>query len=57
MCSSGYDRRILFYDINEKKIVKRLETDYPLTALGFSPDGFTLAAGTLSGEVLVYDLR
>ena len=57
MCSASLDKKICFFDITQKKMVKKLETEYPLTALGFSPDGFTLAAGTLNGKILIYDLR
>ena len=57
LCSAGLDQRILFYDIKEKKVIKQLESDAPLTSLAFNCDGFTVAAGTLYGDIKVYDLR
>ena len=57
LCSSGLDQRLLFYDIREKKVIKTLDSDAPLTCLAFNADGFTVAAGTLYGDIKVYDLR
>ena len=57
LCSSGLDQRLLFYDIQEKKLIKTLDSDSPLTCLAFNADGFTVAAGTLYGDIKVYDLR
>lgn len=57
MCTTGLDQRVQFYDINEKRVIKTLETEAPLTCLDFASDGYTIAAGTLYGTVLVYDLR
>eukprot|EP00026_Physarum_polycephalum_P003070 Phypoly_transcript_03079.p1 GENE.Phypoly_transcript_03079~~Phypoly_transcript_03079.p1 ORF type:complete len:801 (+),score=173.70 Phypoly_transcript_03079:95-2497(+) len=55
--SCGLDKKILFYDINEKKVLKVIPTDSPLNCLGFMEDGITLAAGDTKGKILVYDLR
>ncbi|KAG9306704.1 hypothetical protein G9A89_004251 [Geosiphon pyriformis] len=57
MCSSGLDKRIVLYDVGKKVSLKTLYTDSPLTTLAFKPDGFTLAAGTMQGDIIVYDLR
>lgn len=57
MCTSGLDQRINFYDTQEKKIVKTIEADAPLTCIAFNTDGHTLAGGTLYGTILIYDLR
>lgn len=57
LCSSGLDQRLLFYDIKEKKLIKMLDSDAPLTCLAFNADGWTVAAGTLYGDIKVYDLR
>lgn len=57
LCSSGLDQRLLFYDIQEKKLIKTLDSDSPLTCLAFNADGYTVAAGTLYGDIKVYDLR
>lgn len=47
--------------MNEKVLVKKIKTDYPLTQVAFCADGHTVAcAGTgLSNEgvIVVYDLR
>jgi hypothetical protein len=57
MCTGGLDQRINFYDTQERKLVKTIETEAPLTCVSFNSDGQTLAGGTLYGTVLVYDLR
>lgn len=57
MCTSGLDQRIQFYDTQDKKLVKTIEVDAPLTCISFCSDGHTLAGGTLYGTVLLYDLR
>ena len=57
MCTCGLDQRIQFYDTQEKKLVKTIDVDSPLTCLSFCSDGHTLAGGTLFGTVLLYDLR
>lgn len=57
MCTSGLDQRINFYDTQDKKLVKTIEADAPLTCISFCTDGHTLAGGTLYGTVLLYDLR
>jgi len=46
-----------FYDIHEKKIVKTMNIDAPLTALDFYSDGHTIAVGNLYGNINIYDLR
>ncbi|KAL4455475.1 hypothetical protein ABPG74_012627 [Tetrahymena malaccensis] len=55
--SASLDATINLYDINEKKVVKKLQCDSPITSLAFNHDGFTLIAGTLYGELMVYDLK
>lgn len=57
MCTSGLDQRINFYDTQERKIVKTIDVDAPLTCIAFNTDGHTLAGGTLYGTILIYDLR
>jgi WD40 repeat protein len=51
------DKKIVFYDISDKKVVKKLETTQPLTSISFFEDGHTIAVGTLSGSIFIYDLR
>lgn len=57
LCSVGLDQRINFFDSALQRCVKTFETGAPLTALSFSNDGNSIAVGTLSGGVLLYDLR
>ncbi|RIB08302.1 WD40-repeat-containing domain protein [Gigaspora rosea] len=57
MCSGGLDKRIVLYDVGKKTTMKTIHTDTPLTTLGFKADSVTVVAGTLQGNILVYDLR
>ena len=57
LCSAGLDCRALFYDVQAKKLVKSVTCEAPICSLDFMNDGFTLAAGTQTGKVLIYDLR
>lgn len=58
MCTVGIDKNIVFYDVNEGIIVKRIETDTPLQSVAFCTDGHTLAAGANGkGSILLFDLR
>jgi protein NEDD1 len=57
LCSVGLDQKVIFYDIRDKKIVKTLQAENPLTALAFSNDGHTIVVGSLYGGVSVYDLK
>ena len=61
MCSVGLDRQIIFYDIHEKIIVKRIMAPFPIASVSFCADGHTLAVGSsMNGQnmqCLVYDLR
>lgn len=42
---------LMSVNISEKKIVKIVNTDSPLTCLSFMEDGVTLASGTTQGKV------
>lgn len=57
LCSAGLDKLLLFYDVQANKLVKTMTCEAPLHSLDFMNDGFTVAAGTSTGKVLVYDLR
>jgi len=46
MCSVGLDRQIIFYDTNEKIIVKKILAPFPLNCVHFANDGHTLAVGS-----------
>jgi WD40 repeat protein len=61
MVSVGLDRQIVFYDISEKIIVKRILAPFPLSCVHFASDGHTIAVGSsMNGQnqqLLIYDLR
>ncbi|CAB4417648.1 unnamed protein product [Rhizophagus irregularis] len=57
LISAGMDKRIVLYDVSKKESLKNIHTDSPLTALAFRADCVTIAAGTLQGKILIYDLR
>ena len=61
MCSVGLDRQIIFYDIHDKLIVKKITAPFPIKSVNFSADGHTLAVGSsmngMSQQCLIYDLR
>jgi hypothetical protein len=57
LCSIGLDQRISFFDSAMQRSVKTIEANAPLTSLAFHRDGANLAVGTLSGAILLYDLR
>ncbi len=56
-CTVGKSKKITFYDIIEKKGVKEIITDSPITSLSFHYDGKTVAVSNQNGSVLIYDLR
>ena len=55
--SAGLDRRVIFYDVQQRSVVKTLQTDCALSALSFMEDGSTIAAGGASGVLLFLDLK
>ncbi|XP_047122734.1 protein NEDD1 isoform X1 [Hydra vulgaris] len=57
LCSCGLDKRIIFYDVTGKKMVKTINTEGPVTCCEFMHDGCTVAAGTASGRLYLFDLR
>jgi WD40 repeat protein len=57
LCSCGFDKKIYFYDIKEKKSVKIIQCEEPLSALTFHHDGHTIACGTLNGAIMIFDLK
>ena len=57
LSSTGFDKRIIFYDVCYKKIVKTINTDEPLTCCDFLHDGTTVAVGSASGHIYLFDLR
>lgn len=58
LASVGLDKNIVFYDINDKIIVKRIRGEFPFQSVSFCADGHTIAVGASnSGAILIYDLR
>ncbi len=58
LASVGLDKNIIFYDTNDKIIVKRIRSEFPFQSVSFCTDGHTIAIGASnSGAILVYDLR
>ena len=57
LSSAGMDGTIQFFDIMMGKNVKVIDTQNELTAMSFCPDGHTVAVGTTSGKILIYDLK
>merc|ERR1712226_645814 len=55
--ATGLDKRIIFYDVCYKKIVKTINTEEPLTCCDFLHDGTTVAVGAASGHIFLFDLR
>jgi WD40 repeat protein len=57
LCSVGLDKKINFYDIVDKKIIRPIMTEHQLTCVSFNTDGYNIAVGTTGGLILIYDLR
>ncbi|OWZ07049.1 Glucose repression regulatory protein TUP1 [Phytophthora megakarya] len=57
LATGGLDGRVIFYDTLQSKELRSLDLEQPVSSLALCADGKTLAVGTTSGEILVYDLR
>ncbi|TMW58609.1 hypothetical protein Poli38472_010168 [Pythium oligandrum] len=57
LATGGYDRRVLFFDTLQRKELRSMDFEHPVSALALCADGKTLAVGTVAGTILVYDLR
>lgn len=57
LISAGLDKTVKLHDIRARKTVSTLTLDSPATAVDIAPDGTTLAVGTASGNVYIYDLQ
>jgi hypothetical protein len=57
LCSGGLDRRLVFVDVEQRSVVREISAAASLSAVAFRADGYTVAAGTSTGSVLIYDLR
>lgn len=57
LCSGGLDAKIMFFDVVERKTIKEIKSHEPISCLSFYTDGVTIAAGTLSGNIYIYNLK
>ncbi|KAG6977033.1 hypothetical protein JG688_00000751 [Phytophthora aleatoria] len=57
LATGGLDGRVIFYDTLQRKELRSLDLEQPVSSLALCADGKTLAVGTTMGEILVYDLR
>lgn len=57
MMSLSSNNHVRFYDIRIKKMVKTMLIEGSLSAGDFHTNGHSVGIGTLSGDLLVYDLR
>lgn len=54
LASVGTDKSFVFYDLNALKRVTRVYGSAPFTACAFHPDGHLFAAGTSTGDILMF---
>ncbi|EQC27042.1 hypothetical protein SDRG_15156 [Saprolegnia diclina VS20] len=57
VATAGLDKRIVFCDIAQKKEMNCLEGPYPITSISLYSNGHSLATGTSTGHILLYDMR
>lgn len=57
LMSAGHDKTIRLYDTKLASMVGTLEADTALSCACFFPDGRRIVAGTVRGELLVFDAR
>lgn len=57
LASTGLDKKIIFYDVLGKKVIKEMSAESPLTSISFMQDGAAFAVGSTRGKIYVYDLR
>ena len=57
MGSVGKDKKVIFYDIfKSKKVVEDMNLPEACTCVSFNHDGYTIAVGTVEGNVFALDL-
>lgn len=54
LASVGADKSFVFYDLADLKRVTRVYGSAPFTSCAFHPDGHLFAAGTSSGDILMF---
>lgn len=57
IASVGLDMKLYTFDTGSKKPSSSIHHEAPFSSLAYSDDGLTLAAGTTTGQVLLYDVR
>ena len=57
LLSAGHDKTLRLYDTKSASVVATLEADTSLSCACFFPDGHRIVAGTVKGELLVFDKR
>ncbi|KAJ1985897.1 hypothetical protein H4R33_003681 [Dimargaris cristalligena] len=55
--SAGLDQKIVVFDLLKRSITETINTEYPINTLAIHSDGNHLFAGTLTGQVILYDTR
>jgi WD40 repeat protein/serine/threonine protein kinase len=58
LASASHDGTARVWDVTKRKQVSRIPVrgEEPVTSVAFAPDGLTLAAGTVNGFLLLWDL-
>ncbi|KAL4331874.1 hypothetical protein GQ457_07G018120 [Hibiscus cannabinus] len=57
IASVGLDKKLYTYDSGSRRPSAFVSNEAPFTSLAFRDDGWTLAAGTNNGRVVLYDIR
>ncbi|KAH6769184.1 hypothetical protein C2S51_014520 [Perilla frutescens var. frutescens] len=57
IASVGLDMKLYTFDTGSKKPSFCIHQEAPFSSLAYSDDGLTLAAGTTTGQVVLYDIR
>ncbi|KAJ6902186.1 protein NEDD1 [Populus alba x Populus x berolinensis] len=57
IASVGLDKKLYTYDSGSRRHTSLISYEAPFSSLSFRDDGWVLAAGTISGRVVFYDVR
>ncbi|XP_045117771.1 protein NEDD1-like isoform X2 [Portunus trituberculatus] len=57
MVSVGYDKKLCCFNVQSKQPVMTHRSSAPLTSIAFLSMGQLVALGTMTGEVLIHDMR